>query len=160
MRTSRFFPEEDDDPSIRPGFDADNAKANEFLFRRVDIEDVVSAHFIAAKRARDIGFGKFIVSATTPFHPQDAGLLRDDAPKALSLRAPGYEEDYARLDWRMFPSIDRVYDNGKARRELGWAPKWDFETVLRRLRETGDIRSPLAKRIGEKGYHAVAVDRD
>ncbi len=54
----------------------------------------------------------------------------------------------------MFPTIDRVYDNALARRELGWRPAWDFESVIRRLRETGDIRGPLAKVIGEKGYHA------
>ena len=54
----------------------------------------------------------------------------------------------------MFPRIDRVYDNALARRELGWRPKWDFQSVLQRLRETGDIRGPLAKLIGAKGYHA------
>jgi nucleoside-diphosphate-sugar epimerase len=160
LRTSRFFPEEDDDPAVRAAFGADNAKANEFLFRRVDIEDVVSAHLIAAQRAREIGFGKFIVSATTPFRPEDAARLREDAPAVLGLRVPGHEAGYARLGWRMFPAIDRVYDNAKARRELGWTPKWDFETVLRRLRETGDIRSPLARLIGEKGYRVARLDRE
>lgn len=158
LRTSRFFPEEDDEPAMRAAFDADNSKANEFLFRRVDIEDVVSAHFIAARRAREIGFGKFIVSATTPFRREDAQRLREDAPAVLALRAPGYEAEYAQRGWRMFPGIDRVYDNEKARRELGWTPKWDFAAVIQRLRETGDIRSPLAKLIGQKGYHAANGD--
>ena len=54
----------------------------------------------------------------------------------------------------MFPRIDRVYDNALARQDLGWRPKWDFQSVVQRLRETGDIRGPLAKRIGAKGYHA------
>ena len=53
----------------------------------------------------------------------------------------------------MFASIDRVYDNALARRDLGWRPKWDFGAVIARLIETGDIRGPLAKAIGEKGYH-------
>jgi nucleoside-diphosphate-sugar epimerase len=153
LRTSRFFPEPDDDPAMRSAFAADNAKANEFLFRRVDIEDVVNAHLIAAGRAREIGFGKFVVSATTPFRPEDATRLREDAPAVLALRVPDYTADYARLGWRMFSSIDRVYDNAKARRELGWTPKWDFGAVIRRLRETGDMRGALAKQIGEKGYH-------
>ncbi len=69
-------------------------------------------------------------------------------------RACGWEDEYARRGWRMFPTIDRVYDNALARRELGWRPAWDFESVIGRLRETGDIRGPLAKVIGEKGYHA------
>jgi hypothetical protein len=53
----------------------------------------------------------------------------------------------------MTPGIDRVYDNALARAELGWTPRWDFQAVIERLRETGDIRGPLAKAIGEKGYH-------
>jgi UDP-glucose 4-epimerase len=153
LRTSRFFPEEDDDPAAREAYADDNAKANEYLFRRVAIEDVVDAHLLAIERAPAIGFGKYIVSATTPFKPEDCARLRLDAPAVVSVRAPGWEDVYARRGWRMFPSIDRVYDNALARRDLGWRPKWDFAAVLQRLRETGDIQGPLAKTIGAKGYH-------
>ncbi len=154
LRTSRFFPEEDDDPHAREAFSDDNAKANEFLFRRVAIEDVVDAHLLAAERAPSIGFGKYIVSATTPFRREDAARLRPDAPAVVRERASGWEAEYARRGWRMFAGIDRVYDNALARRELGWRPKWDFDAVIARLRDTGDIRGPLAQAIGEKGYHA------
>src|SRR5437868_9002864 len=58
LRTSRFFPEEDDDPEIRRAYDADNVKVNEFLHRRVDLEDVVAAHLLAVERAPSIGFGR------------------------------------------------------------------------------------------------------
>jgi UDP-glucose 4-epimerase len=153
LRTSRFFPEEDDDPAARTAYADDNAKANEYLFRRVAIEDVVEAHLLAIERAPGIGFGKYIISATTPFKPADCARLRADAPAVVSLRAPGWEEVYARRGWRMFPTIDRVYDNALARRDLGWRPKWDFAAVLQRLQEIGDIRGPLAKTIGAKGYH-------
>jgi nucleoside-diphosphate-sugar epimerase len=153
LRTSRFFPEADDDPGARAAFADDNLKANEFLFRRVAIEDVVDAHLIAVERAPTIGFGKYIVSATTPFRREDCARLRVDASAVVSLRAPEWEEEYTRRGWRMVESIDRVYDNALARRELGWRPRWDFQTVIERLRETGDIRGPLAKAIGEKGYH-------
>jgi nucleoside-diphosphate-sugar epimerase len=153
LRTSRFFPEEDDDPQARAAYADDNAKANEYLFRRVAIEDVVDAHLVAAERAPSIGFGKYIISATTPFRREDGARLRADAQAVLSLRAPGWEEEYARRGWRMFESIDRVYDNALARLELGWRPKWDFAAVVARLRETGDIRGPLAREIGVKGYH-------
>src|SRR5262249_3185652 len=47
LRTSRFFPEEDDDEIARGAYDPDNLKVNEFLYRRVDVEDVVSAHLLA-----------------------------------------------------------------------------------------------------------------
>ena len=154
LRTSRFFPEGDDDPEIRSAFADDNVKANEFLFRRVAIEDVVEAHVLAAELAPSIGFGRYIVSATTPFRREDLARLRADAAAVVRQRAPGWEDEYARRGWRMFASIDRVYDNALARRELGWRPKWDFAAVMARLRETGDIRGPLARAIGEKGYHA------
>jgi UDP-glucose 4-epimerase len=147
LRTSRFFPEEDDDPSARKAYADDNAKANEYLFRRVAIEDVVDADLLAIDRAPAIGFGKYIISATTPFLPEDA-------PAIVSLRAPGWEDEYSRRGWRMFPSIDRVYDNALAREDLGWRPLWDFAAIVERLRGAGDIRGPLAKRVGVKGYHA------
>jgi nucleoside-diphosphate-sugar epimerase len=153
LRTSRFFPEEDDDPAAREAYPDDNAKANEYLFRRVAIEDVVDAHLLAIERAPAIDFGKYIISATTPFLPEDCARLRVNAPTVVSLRAPGWEDDYARRGWRMFPAIDRVYDNALARRELGWRPKWDFAAIVERLRETGDIRGPLARQVGAKGYH-------
>ena len=53
----------------------------------------------------------------------------------------------------MFPSIDRVYVNAKAREELGWRPKFDFGEVLRRLRRDEEVRSRLAQDVGTKGYH-------
>ena len=43
LRTSRFFPEEDDDKLKREKYAGENAKANEYLFRRVELEDVVGA---------------------------------------------------------------------------------------------------------------------
>src|SRR5438067_13942126 len=41
LRTSRFFPEEDDDRAAREAYRDDNLKVNEFLNRRADIADVV-----------------------------------------------------------------------------------------------------------------------
>ena len=154
LRTSRFFPEADDDPESRAAFADDNAKTNEFLFRRVAIEDVVDAHLAAIERAPAIGFGKYVISATTPFRREDLRRLRAEAPAVVRERAPGWEDEYQRRGWRMFESIDRVYDNALARRELSWRPRWDFQAVVARLSETGDIRGPLARAIGEKGYHA------
>src|SRR6187399_824975 len=44
LRTSRFFPEEDDRADTRRTYADGNAKANEFLYRRVDVQDIVDAH--------------------------------------------------------------------------------------------------------------------
>ena len=153
LRTSRFFPEEDDSPEAASAFAPDELKTSEYLYRRVDVEDVVSAHLAALECAAAIGFGVYIVSATTPLLREDCAELRRDAPAAVRRRVPAYDAIYAKLGWRMLPSIDRVYDNTRAREQLGWRPQHDFSTVLQRVRDTGDVRSPLAKQIGAKGYH-------
>jgi UDP-glucose 4-epimerase len=154
LRTSRFFPEEDDNPATRLAYDDDIVKVNEFLYRRVDLQDVVDAYLLALEHAPSIGFGRYIISATTPLHSEDLLQLRANAPEVVKLRVPDYEEEYARRGWRMFPSVDRVYVNERARRELGWRPRYDFHYVLDRLREGADFRSPLACAVGSKGYHA------
>jgi UDP-glucose 4-epimerase len=154
LRTSRFFPEEDDNRSVREAYSDDNVKANEYLYRRVDIEDVVSAHMLALERAPASGFRKYIISATTPFLPEDLPVLRVDAPLVVRRRVRDYEAEYERRGWTMFPSIGRVYVNERARDELGWRPRYDFNHVIGRLKAGDDPRSPLARVIGSKGYHA------
>ncbi len=153
LRTSRFFPEGDDSDDVRSAYADANVKANEFLYRRVDVADVVSAHLLAMERAPEIGFGKYIVSATTPFAPDDLEGLRDDAAAVVRRLFPDYEAEYARRGWRMFPSIGRVYVNARARTDLGWRPRYDFRTVLDALKSGEDPRSPLARAVGMKGYH-------
>jgi nucleoside-diphosphate-sugar epimerase len=153
LRTSRFFPEEDDDESVRRGYEDGNVKANEYLYRRVDVEDVVAAHLLALERAPAIGFGKYVISATTPFRPEHLAELRRDAPSLVARLFPRMRDIYERRGWRMFPSIDRVYVNAKAREELGWSPRWDFGRVLACLAEGLDPRSGLARSVGSKGYH-------
>lgn len=154
LRTSRFFPEEDDNKNMREAYADDNLKANEYLFRRVDIEDAVSAHIAAIAPAQSIRFGKYIISATTPFSKKDMAELRDNAPSVVKKLFPAYEEGYKKRKWKMSPGIDRVYVNEKARKELGWEPKYDFNYILKRLQAgDDDLRSPMAKIIGSKGYH-------
>lgn len=154
LRTSRFFPEADDHEATRQAYDDDNVKANEYLYRRVDLEDVANAHLLALEKAPSIGFRRYIISATTPFLPDDLPDLRVNAPLVVRRRAPDYEAEYARRGWRMFHGIDRVYVNERARKDLGWRPRYDFHYVLDRLRAGADFRSPLARAVGSKGYHA------
>jgi UDP-glucose 4-epimerase len=157
LRTSRFFPEADDNPAVADSYDDENVKVNELLYRRVDLEDVVSAHLAALERAPAIGFGRYIVSATTPFTRDDLAALRTDAPAVVRRLFPDYEALYARRGWRMFPSIERVYVNEQARSELGWTPRYDFRHALDRLAAGEDTRSPLAVSVGKKGYHTFAA---
>lgn len=153
LRTSRFFPEEDDNRALRDSFADGNAKANEFLFRRLDLEDAAAAHLLALERAPEIGFGRYILSATTPFEPEDLGRLREEAPAVLAQRVPEYEAVYRRLGWRFFPGIGRVYVNRRARDELGWQPAYDFRRVITQLAAGEEIGSELARQVGKKGYH-------
>ena len=154
LRTSRFFPEPDDRKQTREAYADGNAKANEFLYRRADIEDVVSAHLLALEKAPAVGFGRYIVSATTPLVRADLHELRMDAAAVVKRHVPQYEEVYARRGWSMFPSIDRVYVNDRARSELGWTPTYDFAHVVELLDAEKDARSDLARIVGSKGYHA------
>jgi nucleoside-diphosphate-sugar epimerase len=158
LRTSRFFPEEDDDPAVRREYENDNVKTNEFLFRRVELADVVAAHVLAFQQAQSIGFGRFIVSATTPFRPADLHELSRNAAAVVGRRIPQYEKVYAQRRWRMLPTIDRVYVNDRARTELRWSPKHDFAYQIDCLRTNVDPRSELATAVGAKGYHAQSFD--
>ena len=153
LRTARFFPEGDDRDEVRAAYPDGCVKANEYLYRRVDVADVVDAHLLAMRRAAEIGFGKYIISATTPFTRADLPGLRDDAPAVVQRLFPDYAAEYARRGWRMFPSIGRVYVNASARADLGWSPRYDFRAVLDALKADQDPRSPLAQAIGAKGYH-------
>ena len=53
----------------------------------------------------------------------------------------------------MLPALDRVYVNARARKLLGWQPRYDFGHILRRLSAGRDFRSNLAIAVGSKGYH-------
>ena len=86
LRAARFFPEEDDDRSAREAYASDNLKVNEYLYRRADIEDVASAHLRAAKKAATLGFGCYVISATTPFVEADLSTLRRDAASVVKRR--------------------------------------------------------------------------
>ncbi|WP_043696534.1 NAD(P)-dependent oxidoreductase [Luteibacter sp. 9133] len=156
LRTSRFFPEDDDSAQVRDAFDTANMQANELLYRRADIEDVVGAHVLAVERAPALRFGRYIVSATTPFSRDDVDALRHDAPSVVRRLYPDVDALYAARDWRLLPSLDRVYDSARATRDLGWTPKRDFAFVLTCLREGVDFRSDMARAIGKKGYHDAA----
>jgi UDP-glucose 4-epimerase len=153
LRTSRFFPEADDDKATRETYGDLNAKVNEMLYRRADIEDIVSAHILAIERAPSVKFGQYVVSATTPFTRDDLQELRVNAPAVVKRVVPQYLAVYQALGWSMFPTIDRVYVNERARSALAWTPRYDFARVIESLASGSPTRSALAEAVGSKGYH-------
>lgn len=133
LRTSRFFPEEDDMAHVIAQ-SGENTKANEFLFRRLSVEDAAEAHVVALAKASEIGFDTFIVSAPTPFTREDCHDLITEAPSVVARLFPEYRTLYKERGWTMFDTIDRVYDAGKAERVLGFRCRTGFAEILEGLR--------------------------
>jgi UDP-glucose 4-epimerase len=132
LRTSRFFPEEDDTHRALSG---ENMKANELLHRRLTVEDAARAHIVALDRAPDIGFGSFIVSAPTPFDQSECDELKRDATTVITRHFPDAAQLYAAKGWELPQSIGRVYDAALAEKLLGFRCETDFATVLDALRQ-------------------------
>ena len=131
LRTGRFFPEDDD---TLKDWDGANLKANEFLNRRLTVEDAADAHLAALAAAPRIGFGCYVISSPTPFASIDAAILKRDAPALIRRLYPDAEVLYAARGWRLPTSIGRVYDASLAERELGFRCKTNFAAVLSALR--------------------------
>lgn len=130
LRTSRFFPEEDDTERSMSG---PNLKANEFLHRRLAVEDAAEAHLAALERAPDLGFETFIVSAPTPFARAEAAELKRDAAAVITRHFPAAPDLFARRGWRLPSSIGRIYDPARAERLLGFRARTDFARILEAL---------------------------
>jgi nucleoside-diphosphate-sugar epimerase len=160
LRTSRFFPEADDDADRRAELvDDANLKVCELAYRRVDIADVVSACVCAMRRAGAVGFGTYIISAPPPVERGEEVLrmLDRDAGAVMRQAVPGVEQAFGERGWGFLGRVDRVYDSAKAVKELFWEPQWTFERVVERLRRGEGWRSELTERVGRKGYHAVST---
>jgi|GEM_PF-166735 len=131
LRTSRFFPEEDDTHRALSG---ENMKANELLHRRLTAGDAARAHLLALEKAPKIGFDVFIVSAPTPFVRGECVELKRDAPAVIARHFPDAFELYRAKGWEFPRGIGRVYDAGRAERRLGFRCETGFAEVLDALR--------------------------
>jgi UDP-glucose 4-epimerase len=134
LRTGRFFPEEDDTHREVSG---ENRKANEFLNRRLTVEDAAEAHVAALGKAPELGFDMFILSAPPPFTPGDAEALIDDAPAVIARYFPDAPRLYAERGWSLPEHIDRVYDPSRADRRMGFRCRTHFAALLAAL-EAGE----------------------
>ena len=132
LRTARFFPEDDDTHRDIGGF---NLKANEFLYRRLAVEDCADAHILALERVPELGFGLFVISAPTPFRHAEAEALKRDAASVIARLYPDALALYAQKGWRLPATIGRVYDASLAERVLGFRARVDFAAVLAAMRE-------------------------
>ena len=114
LRTSRFFPEEDDVAALREAYEDANLKASEFLYRRVELEDAVEAHLLALDRApRD---------RVRPVHHQRDHAVRSGRPvRAAPRRAGGRAASRAGVCGRVrAPRVaDAAVDRSRVRQRPG-----------------------------------------
>lgn len=132
LRTSRFFPEDDDTLSEPAG---ENLKAVEYLYRRASVEDMARAHILAMEKASTVGFGLYLVAASTPFTRSDVKALKEDASAVIRDRYPKVDARFAARGWRLPASISRVYDGSRIQKELGFEYKTTFGDLLEALPE-------------------------
>ena len=151
LRTGRFFPEEDDTHRDLHG---ENTKANELLHRRLTVEDAAEAHRVALDKAPELGFDTFVLSAPTPFTPNDALDLKHDARAVITRYYPDAADLYAKRGWQLPAHIGRVYDARHATERLGFTCATTFETVLDALRT--DTALPFAH---DPAYVSPALNR-
>jgi UDP-glucose 4-epimerase len=137
LRTSRFFPEDDNEPSPldHDNISEVNRKVNEFLFRRVSLADVVDAHILAMNQAENIKFDIFLISANSPFQTSDCEMLSEEGgvEKVMDRVEPQWRSAYEKLGFKLPKAADRVYSCEKAMKLLGYAPKWCFWNVVKHM---------------------------
>ncbi|MEA3011788.1 MAG: UDP-glucose 4-epimerase [Sphingomonadales bacterium] len=136
LRTGRFFPEEDDTHRHLSG---PNIEANEFLNRRLTVEDAADAHVAALAKAPALGFDTFILSAPPPFARHECEALLDDAPAVIARHFPEAPALYAPMGWSLPASIDRVYDPSRAERRMGFRCRTDFAAILQAIAGGGEL---------------------
>lgn len=166
LRTSRFFPEGDDDDDRRGAMADDNLKVCELAYRRVDIADVVDACVCALRKAAagEVAWGKYIISAPTPLLRNDdvlgvlnggggGGQAAVDIGGLMERAVPGCVEVFAGKGWEFLERVDRIYDSSRAVRDLGWKPTYTFQNVVESLKVGREWRSELTLKVGKRGYH-------
>jgi len=149
LRTARFFPEDDDTDASLAG---QNLKANEFLHRRLTVEDAARAHLVALERTPPARCETYLVSAPTPFVREEAVDLKRDAAAVIARHFPEAAELYARRGWQLPATIGRVYDAGLAQRQMGFRCETDFAAILTAL--ASDAATPF---IHDADYVSPAV---
>jgi UDP-glucose 4-epimerase len=123
LRASRFFPE------------AVPLMAFYRLYRGVDVRDVARAHVLAVTN-QEIHFDVFNISAQSPFEQSDLPALLRDAPLVLRSKAREVLSFFTQQGWTLPGSIDRVYVIERARRQLGYQPRYNCQEYLRTFKST------------------------
>ena len=99
------------------------------LYRGVDRRDVVQAHVLALN-APSSADPTYNIGARTPFEESDCTRLWNEADGIIEQKLPGMSAYFRDRGWPLPTRIDRVYAIGKAVRELGFDPQYDFKKLI------------------------------
>ena len=146
LRVARFFVEEEISFNLCK------------LFRTVDLRDVVRAHTAAVRTATAPGYRVFNVAAKSPFCEAEADELFHDPMHVIERYYPGAERLFAQRQWPRLSSIDRIYDIGKAERELAYRPAFGFEAFFHASKRSPGERITLASLAGESMERQMGGD--
>lgn len=118
LRLARCFPE----PHHLVGFYR--------MYRGVDRRDAAEAH-VRAVTAAVSGSTTVNIAGPSPFEPEDMAAVWDDPWPVIERRVPGVRAGFQRRGWPLPQRIDRVYAIAKARRVLGYQPRFGVTEFLR-----------------------------
>lgn len=123
LRYGMFVPE----PFIHSGI--------RMLYGGVDARDVAAANAAALRHMESPGtFAAYNIFSALPFDDGDLESLRTDPMRAIARHWPDAPELLATAGAKLWGTINTVYDSGRARRELGWRPRFGFAEFLEGLR--------------------------
>lgn len=117
-RVGRFLPE---DP---------NLQANHRLYRGLDERDGAEALFLALQHNFS-EFEIFNIASTSSFSTGDLKTLKTNPAEVILEKYPDAKTIYAVRNWAFPRSIDRIYVIEKARKMLGYSPKYTFDAILK-----------------------------
>ncbi|AYL97729.1 NAD-dependent epimerase/dehydratase family protein [Mucilaginibacter celer] len=119
-RVGRFLPEDE------------NLKLNHRLYRGLDERDGARGLQLALDKTFD-EFEIFNIASTSSFGKDDLVELKHNPVALIRKYYPQAEAVYQLKGWEFPESIDRVYVCDKARRYLGYEPRFTFDYLLDRL---------------------------
>lgn len=99
------------------------------MYRGLDVRDVALAHKLAIGKAFE-KFDIFNISAQSIFSKDDLYDLKHNTRKLLQKKIPELIDLFKTNNWQIPESIDRVYVIEKAKKELGYVPRFNIRELL------------------------------
>lgn len=99
------------------------------MYRGLDVRDAAFAHKLVLDQNLE-AFEAFNISAQSIFSEEDVQALKNDLEPLLSQRVPLLAGVYRSKNWALPNEIDRVYVIDKARRMLGYQPRYNIKELI------------------------------